>query len=453
MAASRNRPPDRRLPESAAAVLAAAGVAPGQTVCVALSGGVDSVVLLDVLQRLVPDFGFALRAVHIHHGLSPNADAWQDFCERLCAARGLPLHALRVVVDRAHPEGLEAAARAVRLAALERMGGDWLAFGHHADDQAETVLFRVLRGAGVRGAAGMQAVEGRRLRPLLAVRRGEIRAYAASRGLHWVEDESNSDFRFARNRLRGEILPRVEASFSGAVATLGRAAENFREADELLGELAAADRAACGGESLSRVALVALSELRLRNLLRQAIRDAGCEAPERGRLIEAARQLREAGERPLRLATGDAAVCCYRDRVWVEPALVASGGEPPLVLSAEACRVRWGAGCVSLVPAVGEGIRREALQDAGEILLTRRWPGLAMRQGEGRPHRSFKNLCQEAGIPAWLRDGLPALRVDGAAAWIAEVGVAAEFRCRSGEAGLRPEWQPDCSSGRAGERR
>lgn len=443
MAASRNRPPDTRLIESAAAVLAAAGVAPGQTVCVALSGGVDSVVLLDVLQGLAPAFEFALRAIHIHHGLSPNADAWLAFCEQLCAERGLPFRAERVVVDRSHPDGLEAAAREVRLSALGRMACDWMAFGHHADDQAETLLYRLLRGTGVRGAAGMRPADGRRLRPLLGCRRADILTYAAGRGLHWVEDESNSDCRFARNRLRGEILPIIEASFRGAVPALVRAAENFREADELLDHMAADDRVVCGGDALSRAAVLRLADARVRNLLRRTIRDVGCEVPARARLIEVVRQLREAGERPVRLTAGEAVVCSYRDRLWVEPEGSARTPDPVPVSPSGARELRWGMGRVCLVPAIGQGVRRSAIEGAAEFVLTTRWPGLEMRQGAGRPRRSFKNLCQEAGIPAWLRDGLPVLRIDGAAAWIAELGVAAEFLCASGDDGLVPEWHPD----------
>ena len=443
MAASRNRPPEARLTDAAAAVLAAAGVAPGQTVCVALSGGVDSVVLLDVLQELAPVAGFLLRAAHVHHGLSPAADDWLAFCEALCTARGIPVQSARVAVDQGHSGGIEAAAREARHAALAQVPCDWLAFGHHADDQAETVLFRLLRGAGVHGAAAMRAVDGRRLRPLLGIRRREILDHARTRGLRWVDDHSNADFRFARNRLRGEILPLIERSFPGAVAALARAAENFGEADALLDELAASDQAACGGAVLARSALLALAAPRLRNLIRWRMRAIGCDAPARVRLVEALRQLSEAGEHPLRLSLGGAALCCYRGRVWVEPwddvqcsplssATWRGEGELP-----------WGRGSVRFEAAVGAGLRRSALEQSREIVLCPRWAGLQMRQGGGRPRRSFKNLCQEAGVPAWLRDALPVLRADGAAVWVAELGCAAEFACPAGEPGVVPIWLPD----------
>nr|HRM70216.1 tRNA lysidine(34) synthetase TilS [Thauera phenylacetica] len=151
--------PADALPESAAAVLAAAGVGAGSRVCCALSGGADSVVLFELLRRLQPRFDFGLLAAHVDHGLSPNAPAWARACVERCAAAGIPLQVFRVEVDRAHADGLEAAARAARHAALAQVDCDWLAFGHHQDDQAETLLFRLLRGSGVRGAAAMRAVE------------------------------------------------------------------------------------------------------------------------------------------------------------------------------------------------------------------------------------------------------------------------------------------------------
>jgi len=196
MADTRNRtPPDARLTRPLR------GPADGrrrarQTLCVAFSGGVDSTVLLHLLAGLRPRFGFELAAAHVHHGLSPNADTWLASCAGQCAALGVPFHPFQVAVPRDHPAGLEAAARELRHAALSRVACDWLVFGHHLDDQAETMLFRLLRGAGVRGAAAMRAVEEGapgRLRPLLGVRRSEIVRFAEAASLEWVEDESNAD--------------------------------------------------------------------------------------------------------------------------------------------------------------------------------------------------------------------------------------------------------------------
>nr|NMF97886.1 tRNA lysidine(34) synthetase TilS [Aromatoleum toluolicum] len=423
-------------------MLAAAGIAPGEALCVALSGGVDSTVLLHILARLRGRGGFTLAAAHVHHGLSPKADAWLEACRASCDALGVAFHSFRVQVRRDDPAGPEAAARAARHAALSRVPCDWLAFGHHQDDQAETLLFRLLRGTGVRGAGAMAEVEPGapgRLRPLLGLRRAQIVAYARERGLTWVEDESNTDERYVRNLLRHRVMPVLEEAFPAAVPVLARAGAQFREADGLLGDLARLDDAACGGTMLERAKLLLLSDERVRNLLRWRIRALGLEAPARARLVEAVRQLRAAPEQALRLPLGAVVCCTYRGRLWLEP----EGGRavPEATVWHGEAELPWGAGRVVLAGAVGEGLSRAVLDRAREVVLGPRWAGLALREGVGRPRRSFKNLCQEAGIPAWLRDGLPVLRVDGAAAWIGEIGVAAEFRCAPGEPGVVPLWR------------
>ncbi|HAY26230.1 MAG TPA: tRNA lysidine(34) synthetase TilS, partial [Candidatus Accumulibacter sp.] len=198
--------------------------------------------------------GCELSAVHVHHGLSPHADAWADFCWQLCERFDVALAVERVEVPLATGEGLEAAARRQRHAVFARCPADWLALAHHRDDQAETVLFRLLRGAGVRGAAGMpgerrQAAGPRLIRPLLGVPRTTIAAHAAEQALCWVEDESNADRRHRRNHLRHAVLPCIAQQFPAAAQALARAAGHFAEAAQLLDELAVIDRSlVAGGE-------------------------------------------------------------------------------------------------------------------------------------------------------------------------------------------------------------
>lgn len=430
------------LQDELAAVLAAAGVGKQTTLCCALSGGVDSMLLLHGLAALRARFGFRLVAAHVHHGLSPHADHWAAFCAAQCASLGVALQTFHVAVDRNDPAGLEAAARRARHAALGGVACDWLVFGHHQDDQAETVLFRLARGAGVRGAAGMAAIESGspgRLRPLLGLRRGQIEQTARDAGLVWVDDESNADLRYTRNALRHRVLPALEAVLPAAVPGLARAAAHFREADELLDALAAEDARRCGGDVLSRTAVCALSSARLRNLLRWKMRTLGVEAVSRTRLFEVERQLRYgAADKPLRLPLGVLACCVYRDALWLERAQPESPVARPWRGEA---RLPWGDGAVRFEPTQGLGVSQRLLRAAGQSWLVRRWPGLAMRVQSGRPRRRFKNLCQEAGIAPWLRDRLPVLQVDGEAVWIAGIGVAADWQCMAGEEGVLPLWQ------------
>ncbi|THF61835.1 tRNA lysidine(34) synthetase TilS [Pseudothauera nasutitermitis] len=430
------------LQDELAAALRAAAVFPGATLCCAFSGGVDSSVLLHGLAALRGTFGFRLEAAHVHHGLSPHADAWATHCMAVCAALAVPLRVFRVEVERGAPDGLEAAARRARHAVLGSLACDWLVFGHHQDDQAETLLFRLLRGTGVRGAAAMAEHEAGRpgvLRPLFGVRRERIESAARAAGLAWVEDESNARLAHARNRLRHRVLPVLEAAFPAAVPALVRAAENFREADGLLDELAALDEATCGGRVLRLEAVLALPSARLRNLLRWQVRRFGVLPPVRARLLEVERQLREAAvQAPLRMAFGDLACCAYRGRLWLEPAETAAPqacawrGEPVLP---------WGDGEVLLRPAEGLGLSAAALQGAASVRLRCRWPGLAMRLEAGRPRRAFKQLCQEAGVPPWLRGRLPVLEADGEAVWIGGIGCAGAWRAGHGEAGVEPLWR------------
>lgn len=442
MAASRTRAqPDSILAGRVAAVLDAAGVGPGSRLCVALSGGVDSVVTLHLLAALRKRCGFALRAAHVDHGLQPAAGDWAAFCERLCADLALEIDVFRVTVRHDHPDGLEAAAREARHAALATLTVDWLVFGHHLDDQAETLLFRLLRGVGVRGAGAMAACEPGapgRLRPLLEARRSEILDHARTAGLAWVEDLSNADRRHARNRLRHDVLPCVEAAFPQAAAMLARSALNFREADGLLDELAHQDARACGdGESFSLTALRALSAPRLRNLLRWRIRCSGADAPARARLVEAVRQLRHGVSPSLHLPLGQVACCVHRGRVWVE-AMPAHGLPQPVRWCGEE-EIAWSDGCVVFERRRGDGLCA-ALLERGEVVVAPRQAGLRMSDAPGRPRHSFKNLCQEAGVPPWWRDRLPVVYVDGEPVWIAGVGIAASARCESGAEGVLPSW-------------
>jgi tRNA(Ile)-lysidine synthase len=150
--------------------------------------------------------------------------------------------------------------------------------------------------------------------------------------------------------------------------------------------------------------------------------------------------LREAADRPLYLTLGGVACCAYRGQVWLEPELADDAPETMQPWRGEV-ELAWNGGVVRFEAVRGAGLSRNALMAASEVALCGRWAGLSLRLGLGRPPRTFKNLCQEAGIPAWLRPRLPVLRVDDRAGWIAEIGVAAELLCASGEEGVLPVWR------------
>ncbi len=296
MVASRNRPPINLIERVGECLTPR--VHSDTPLWVGLSGGCDSVVLLHVLTRL--GMGARLSAIHVHHGLSPNADQWVRFCGEFCAALGVPLQVCYVEVDRASGRGIEAAAREARYAAFADFVDGCLLLAHHRGDQAETVLFNLLRGCGVAGAAGMpveRSFGGHRLvRPMLGVSRQEIETYARAEGLCWIDDESNGDLSLTRNFLRHEALGAVRLRFPAAESSLAQAAVNFGEAVELIDDLARMDwQRVCEGDVARLAELRTLSDPRLKNLLRHRLHVLGWRAPVATRLDEFVRQIRLAG--------------------------------------------------------------------------------------------------------------------------------------------------------------
>lgn len=323
MAASTSRPqPDLA---SRVAAFAATRFPVAGPVAVGFSGGRDSIVLLHALSRL--DLGARLSALHVHHGLSPHADAWADFCVTEAAALGVPCTVRRVRVGDTAGQGLEAAARTARYQAFADSGLGLICLAHHRDDQAETVLFNLLRGSGIAGLAGMRDERSqgalRLLRPLLGTGRAEIEAYAAEHGLRWIDDESNDDRRHARNFLRHEVLTVIDGRFPGAARQIARAADWCAEADALLGELAELDwLAVADGDQVRLAGLKALSPARVRNLIRHRLAGLGWQAPDASRLDEFVRQLRSAGpDRHPELALPDGTMRAGRGRLCWLPAV------------------------------------------------------------------------------------------------------------------------------------
>lgn len=269
---------------------------PGQSVVVGFSGGVDSSVLLHAAACLAKEFALSLSALHVHHGLSANADAWADACQAVCEKWDIPLEILRVDVPVKTGEGVESAARSVRHKALAGHPAEWIFLAHHADDQAETVLHNLLRGAGVRGAAAMPESKGRVLRPLLGLTRDALLAYAEFHQLAWIEDESNADCRYTRNFLRHKIFPVIESRFPTVGRQLAAAAARFGEADSLLEDLAILDLRNNPPKFPIRLGLFReLPDSRARNLLRVLLTLHQVQPPDERRLNEFVRQLRTAG--------------------------------------------------------------------------------------------------------------------------------------------------------------
>jgi tRNA(Ile)-lysidine synthase len=263
---------------------------PRLPLAVALSGGADSSALLLACARRWPA---QVCALHVHHGLQSAADDFERHCASLCAGLGVPLHVRRVDARHAPGESPEAAARRARYAALATLarahGIADIALAHHADDQAETLLIALSRGAGLAGLAAMPALalrDGLRYhRPLLTLSGAEIRATLRAQGVAWIDDPSNGDTRFVRNRIRAELLPAIEAVFPSFRATFGRSAAHAAQAQQLLQELAAQDLQTTG-QPPRIAALQTLSSARQANALRHWLAANHEQAPSSAQLTE-----------------------------------------------------------------------------------------------------------------------------------------------------------------------
>lgn len=448
MAGSRNKP-SVDLAGCVAAVLSRYLIQADQTLTVALSGGIDSVVLLDLVHRLQADFGYRLEALHIDHQISPRSAQWAAFCARMCERRLIPLRIEAVVVDRDSGRGVEAAARTARYRVFESAACDWLLTAHNQDDQIETVFLNLLRGSGPlglgaipesRSMGGDGACERRILRPLIEVDRDRIVAYARWRGLEWIEDESNRDVQLARNFLRHECLPLLARRFAGFREPVLRSARWAAEASDLLDVLAAGDHERCTDEQgyLSATALQALGEARGKNLLRYWLRHHGVRPPDSRKLAEMLRQLvsAAAGAR-IEFAVGDWAIRRYRS--WISVTPLETDAVPQPLCWKGATHVAWGRHAIDFESVCGAGISVAALRRGPATIRARRG-GERMRLQAGGPRRSLKNLLQEAGVPTWQRPAMPLLWCGDELVWVPEVGIAAAFRCAPGEDGWLPAW-------------
>ncbi len=436
---------------------------PGYTnLVVALSGGVDSTVLL---AALAPVAGLKVRALHVNHGIHPNAGAWSRHCRALGRRFGVGVRVLKTRVVHSPGESLEAAAREARYALLAGAlePGELLLTGHHADDQLETVLLQLFRGAGLAGLAAMPPIAafagGWLARPLLSRTRAELEEWARGAGLSWVEDDTNADESLDRNYLRRRVLPLIRERWKGVGSAVSRSARHAAEGQRLLDAVARADveRASSGAE-LFVPTLRALQLDRRRNALRFWIGQSGARVPDTSRLEELAGRLMDARPDSNPSVTwGDVEVRRHADLLAITPRVgrrrrgsesvdagdgrgselgnTGEGRRRGPQSAAPARRGHDSAGSDSLsldiVPPVVEWswkiAPRLALADAGGtlelksdphgpidldvipemVIVRRRQGGERLRPRRGGPRRSLKSLLQESHLPIAQRGRLP----------------------------------------------
>ncbi len=394
----------------------------GSAVYVAFSGGLDSHVLLHALSTLASDYPFMLQAIHVDHGLQLQSSDWSKHCQRVCDSLSIPLIIKNPVLDQKTGQSLEATARDARYAALAESlpDGGICMTAQHRNDQSETLLLQLLRGAGVHGLASMPAMKkfstGQLLRPLLSFARESLADYARRHQLLWVEDPSNQDNRFDRNFLRNEVMPVLRQRWQGMDKSLSRSARHAASAAAMLDDMARSDlihcRAAGNHFFPSCIACLdagLLAELPARhcaNALRYWVRMNGLTVPGDERIQSMLLLLAESSSGKgsidwpggvLRLDNNVLWLCDKLDQIkvvagyldWILPAPLQCQG-----IKLQATKLK------------GEGLAASLL-DGVSLRVGFRQGGEQCRMPGDHGSKPLKTLFQDISIPIWLRDVVP----------------------------------------------
>ena len=405
---------------------------------VAFSGGLDSTVLLHATIKAHGKKN--VHAFHVHHGIQKEADQWQAHCKALAKKFDCHFDTRNVKLNK--PSNIESQARNLRYEALTEMCQAHkiqdLLLAHHLDDQAETVLIQLMRGAGLPGLSAMPQVKSKELihlwRPFLNMRRKDLEIYAKEHQLTWIEDPSNQDESYRRNAIRKTILPTLEKFQEGAIENLSRSAKHLGEAQELLNQLADIDLGLIEGkEGLSKTNLIRLyktSQARATNALRRWLSKNGLAYPSEERLIAWWSELQQArpdsqlqwdhDQQVIRLWRGHLTITQDSDNSevtgeWTFKKLPANSKKPGIAKD-----------------------RFEKAKQKGLINTMAREGGEKFKVDAKRPRRSLKNLYQEAAIPPWQRD-VPLLYIGEELVAVAGIGISADWLVTEGPR-ISPEW-------------
>ena len=419
-------------------------------ISVAFSGGPDSSVLLEALARLRDKPGSdlpVLRALHVNHGLQRQANAWFAHCESCCRTRGIEFRGLEVFVPRHASQSLEEAARNVRYQALGECleVGEILCTAQHANDQAETLLLQLLRGAGPRGLAAMPELRnfhaGHLARPMLEIGKDLILDCVRHWNLNVVMDPANADQGFARVRVRQLLLNNILEQFPGALKTLNRSACLQAAASDAIETLASLDSRHCQGSvegTLAAGQLCRLPQSRRLEVLRNWLRVQDLTIPNQARLLELSRQMTTAGpdRQPLVRWTGGE-VRRYRDLIYALGPIV----DPQQDFNqhwnpSEELRLPWGR--LWSEETTGQGLKAQYT----ELKVCLRQGGEHCRPVSHGQSRSLKNLFQEHGVPPWQRGRVPLIHTADGLAAVAGLWVCESYQAQAGEPGRLIHWQP-----------
>jgi tRNA(Ile)-lysidine synthase len=389
---------------------------------IAYSGGMDSHVLLHCMNQIrLKNPQINLRAVHIHHGLSPSADSWAVHCSNICTKLNIELIIKKINLnskpDR-HKHSLEAVARDARYQEFTKIvtADENLLTAHHADDQAETVLLQLFRGCGPKGLAAMPKLKklglGALLRPLLEFKRADLRNYAEQNALHWIEDESNELISYDRNFVRHKLMPIIIERWPSITTTLGRSANHCSTASDLLDNLAQQDFSLTRGSKINTLSickLLVLSQARQNNLIRYWLQTLQLPIPSSIKLQHIITNILHcrADAQPL-VQWKNTEIRRYRDDLYAMEPLSAIASIDPII--------PWD-GTTSLILPNNLGIlTTELLKNLdiknNNITVRFRCKGDKCKVHGRTGTHSLKKLFQEKGIPPWRRNYAPLIFQD-----------------------------------------
>ena len=415
-----------------------------KSMTVALSGGVDSVVLLHLLYQLQKTQNFTLKASHVHHGLSKNADKWVKFCEKLCTKLSIPLDVNYVKLPQKKSLGIEGEARQLRYEKLLKSQTDLVVLAHHEDDQAETFLLQLIRGAGVKGLSSMAHFDAtRRLwRPLLNTSRIDIERYAKKHKLKWIKDESNQNIDFDRNFIRSKVLPLLKNRFDHIIKVISRSSSHLAEAQYLLDELAKIDlksnlKSINYNHKLKVKDLEKLSNFRAKNVLRYWLEINDQMMPSKDLLDELLRQVLTAKKDAtikIHLSKDDE-IRRYQCEIYIVPKNQQTHKNYEIIWAGESEIILPNGQKLKFKKVKGRGINLKFLKDK-KLKIRNRQGGECFKPDSKRPTKKIKQLLQESGLPPWERESLPLVFVGDQLAFVPNFGIDIRFQAKAKEVGL-----------------
>jgi len=410
-----------------------------------LSGGLDSSVLLFLLEKMQFKFKFNLKAIHVHHGLNSSADDWLKFCKKKCEALGVNLLSEKIKINSDSALGLEGEARKLRYKAIVKRQKGIVVLGHHQNDQAETLLLQLLRGAGLKGLSSMSEFDLKRnfWRPMLNIKRHSLEVYAKEHGIEYIEDESNQDEQFDRNFIRQKVLPLIQSRYPASIETISRSASNIAEGYNLNNLIAIDDsknHMSVDGTYLSIDGLKKLPKLRVINLIRWWLSLSNLLMPSKKNIDELYRQLmyiKKDSALNLKISK-DKSVRAHHEKLFIvnseiKPSMynLKWSGEDELHLpnNTKLQFVRKNNGGLSLSKL---GVK--------SLKIKSRAGGEKLKPFKDQPSRSLKYLFQNADIPLWERDQIPLIFAKKQLVAIPNLGIHHEYQSSEGEIGYQINW-------------